>query len=510
MKLKQQNIAKGFAILSLANIGVKMLSLLYTPVMRNLFGDGYGIFGAVSEVFAFIYVIATAGLPVAISKLVSELTSLGNKKAAAQSFKLVRFIMIILGLFISIIIIAFAVPIASFMGIREYWQGISILAPTVFVCTILSAYRGYFQGKRNMTPTAQSQIFEQIVNVGLSITLVIVLGRFGVVWAVVGSMLGTTFGALTALLIMLINYRKYKDNFDSGDIGLTADYANCKEMGTAGNSQKYTKNQIIKKIFSYSIPITLSSGVQYGGNLLDKYLLDWRLKHVGFTYGEITKMYGNLYSARQLINVPNSMITSLCITVLPAVAAAYALRNRRATSARADYGFKLCFLLAFPLASAMTAFSDQIFRLLHFGSAYGYLMALSFSLLLIGTMQVQSACLQGVNRLFTSTVFITISLVLKTIFNYILIGIPQINIYGAIISTYISVVIPVILNHLVLTRVKKLKIDLLGNAWRPALCSIVMLAFSMGVYQIFYRLMTWMAKGSLGYLINAVAFIIAA
>jgi len=403
-----------------------------------------------------------------------------------------RFLLIIIGLVLTLFMMIFSKQIAGFVEMPESWLGIMFLAPTVFFCSILSAYRGYFQGIRNMMPTAISQVFEQIVHVVISIAMVILFRSWGIIWAVAAASLGTTIGSFVALLIM-VKYHKIHVHAERRQ-----------KRAFIKPTKRYTSKELINKIIFYSIPITLSSGIMYAGNMIDIMILKKRLDVAGLSQVS-NALYGDLLATRQLINVPNSMITSLCISILPAVAAAYILKNGKETSEKADYGFKLCYLVAFPAATLLSAFAKPVYQFLGFGSNYSLLMVLAFSLLLLGTMQLQSAILQSVNSLFTTTMFLAMSVIIKAILNYILIAIPSINVYGAIISTYLSYLVPLILNQYVLTKHKNLDISLIRNAWRPALCSALMLVFAVPTYYILY---IFTSKFMGGYLSNAFSFII--
>ena len=186
LNTKEQSIGKGFVVLSAANIAVKVVSLLFVPFLNKILGGeaGYSVYYSANQVFAFVYVLTTAGLPVAISKLVTELTSTGNRKQAKQAFRMARTLMVLLGIVLSVIMAIFAKPIARYMNNEDSWMGILTLAPTVLICSLLSAYRGYLQGMKNMTPTAVSQVVEQIVHVAVSVVLVLGLRSRGIVWAV--------------------------------------------------------------------------------------------------------------------------------------------------------------------------------------------------------------------------------------------------------------------------------------------------------------------------------------
>jgi len=209
---KKQSVGAGFLILSAASIAVKLMSLVFVPVIRSCLGGdaGYSVYSTAYSVYAFIYVLTTAGFPVAISKLVTELTVTKHSQEAQKAFKTARLFLIIIGTFFTALMAIFAKPIARFMNNEESWAGILCIAPTLLICAILSAYRGYFQGRKNMIPTASSQIIEQIVHVGVSIFLVLLLKSKGVVWAVAGASIGTAAGALVALLMVMYFYGKTK------------------------------------------------------------------------------------------------------------------------------------------------------------------------------------------------------------------------------------------------------------------------------------------------------------
>ena len=123
-----------------------------------------------------------------------------------------RTLMVLLGVALSVIMAIFAKPIARYMNNEDSWMGILTLAPTVLICSLLSAYRGYLQGMKNMTPTAVSQVVEQIVHVAVSVVLVLGLRSRGIVWAVAGASIGTAVGAAAALIIVIKYYGQYQQD----------------------------------------------------------------------------------------------------------------------------------------------------------------------------------------------------------------------------------------------------------------------------------------------------------
>ena len=184
--IKEQSMAKGFAVLSIASILVKILSLFFIPLIRNLMGGsaGYQVYYSAYQVFAFVYLLATAGLPVAISKVVTELTAGKDHRKSKQAFVIARNAMLIIGLALTMFLLLLSKPIARWTGYEESWLGIAVIAPNILLCSILSAYRGYLQGLKNMTPTAISQIAEQCVHLLISIIFVLLLNILMVIYLI--------------------------------------------------------------------------------------------------------------------------------------------------------------------------------------------------------------------------------------------------------------------------------------------------------------------------------------
>lgn len=475
LNTKEQSMGRGFVILSAANIAVKLISLLFIPFLNKILGGeaGYSVYYSANQVFAFVYVLTTAGLPVAISKLVTELTSTGNRKQAQQAFSMARSLMVALGILLSIIMAVFAKPIARYMNNEESWMGVLTLAPTVLICSLLSAYRGYLQGMKNMTPTAVSQVAEQIVHVFVSIVLVLGLRSKGIVWAVAGASIGTAAGAFVALLIVVRYHTEYKKDM------------RVLHAGEGQSSQmKLTNKALLRKIIYYSLPITINSGIQYGGNMIDVSIMKGRLMSAGLSEYESRRLHGMMGVTRQLLNVPTALITSLCVSLLPVIAGLYAQKKYEQTRERANYAFKLCYIVAVPISIAMCVYAEPIYVMLGLGSGAKLLSYMSFSILLMGAVHLQSSVMQSVNELFSATIYMGVGVAIKALLNYVLIAIPVLNIYGAVIATYISYIIPLVLNHMCLVKKRGLKIKVLDTAVLPAICGGIMLAGSIPVYLI--------------------------
>lgn len=493
VKENSQSIGRGFAILSFASIAVKILSLIFVPVMRSLLGGdyGYGIFYASNEVYAFIYVLTTAGMPVAVSKIVSELTSNKNPREAERAFRLARFLLVVIGIIFSVLMVVLAKPIAGMMKFKESWAGILFLAPSVMICSVMAAYRGYFQGKRNMTPTALSQIIEQLVHVVFSIIAVVLLRKHGIVWAVAGASVGTVLGSLVSFII-IVGYRSARHELIRKE---------------SRKGRVIPTKKLIKTLVYYSVPITLSAGIQYGGNVIDASILKDRLLVAGFSKEISTSLYGALGATRQLINVPAALVSALCVSILPALTALYSKQDIKGTAEKAEYGFKLLYTVAMPIAFAMAVFSKEIYTILGFGDRYLLLSSMSFSVILLGTVHLQNSIMQSVNRLFQTTVYLGISVATKAILNFILVSVPVLNVYGAVISTYVSLAVPLLLNDYDLVRNTGLRINPARKAALPFFSSVAMIICAYIVHTLTSALSKMIFKSS-GFLVRYIGVLV--
>lgn len=492
--IKEQSMAKGFAVLSIAGILVKVLSLFFIPIIRSLMGGsaGYQVYYSAYQVFAFVYLLATAGFPVAISKVVTELTTGKDHRCSKRAFRIARFVMLGIGFVLTLLLLLFAKPIANATGYADSWLGIAVIAPNIFLCGILSAYRGYLQGLKNMTPTAFSQVAEQCVHLFVSIVAILLLRSKGIIWMVAGASLGTVAGSAVALVVVYYYYR----------VQCKAD--RYRTVICSGENPKTEGKRYLRLLLHYSIPITLSAAIQYGGNMIDVFVVKGRLLAAGIAEETAETFHGDLSAARQLINVPSSLVTALCVSVLPIIAGLYVQHKHKAASERAGYAFKLCFIVAVPCSVAMCVFAKPIYQILGFGRHYQMLMYMSLSVLFMGIVHLQSSIMQSVNLLYISAGYMGISVLVKAILNYILIGIPGLHIYGAILSTYISYLIPIVLNIRILAIRRGIRIPLLSAIAPSVVGSAVMLVPSVPLYVLLTNLL------GVSYFSNLFAFFVAA
>lgn len=492
--MKEQSTTRGFAILSAASMMVKILSLLYIPFLQKVIGDeGYGIYGASYQVYAFLFVLTNSGIPVAISKLISELIAVKNYKDAIKAFKIARFILLIIGIVMSIVMLVFAGPLANAVHYKKAYLSLLTLSPAILFTSIASAYRGYFQGRGNMTPTAVSQVLEQVVNTIFGLIFAAYLIKYGVEAGCAGGPIGTSIGALVSATFLIFYYEKNKKfrvpkGYNDGEI------------------RRITTKQLIRKIIKYGVPITVCVGMTYAGNIVDVYNTKVRLMAGGVPEIQATILYGFLTKYQQLLNVPIAIISSLSMAILPAISAAAAVKDKKEVTEKISYAFRLCYLIAVPCAVGLAVLSDPVFSMLKFGGG-SYIMAYgSVVLVLMSCMQIQTTILQSIGKLYIATLYSVLGITCKIVANYFLISIPSVNILGAVGGSIIGFLIPIILNHRIIKKSLGVKLSLIAHAIKPFIASMIM---AVSVLAVRYIFITLLGFAKMGYLVNSFSTIIA-
>lgn len=492
--MKTQSTTKGFAILSAAGMMVKILSLLYIPLLIIIIGEeGYGIYSAAYQVYAFVYVITNSGIPVAISKQVSEFTALKNYKDSVRTFKIARNMLLILGTVMTIFMMIFAMPLAKSTHYPKAYLAILYLSPTILFTSVASAYRGYFQGRGDMKPTAVSQILEQIMNTIFTLLFAYLLLKkgipllhikSGVEAGCAGGTIGTSLGALASGLFLMGVYEKRKN------ISMDYDLKNSQGKRTSGRV-------LIRRVLNYSLPITACVGLQYAGNLIDLANTKSRLLVAGFSDSRATILYGTLVKYQQLLNVPIAIISALSAAILPAIAGAVAVKNKSDVKKGINYALKTCFLVSIPAAVGLAVLNYPIFNML-FSKRYSggaSLMKIgSVVLVLMSVVQIQTTILQSIGKLYVSTLYLMIGIAAKIGINYILIANPSININGAIFGSIVCFAIPLFLNHMNIKKYLDIDFKLFKHAIKPLLSSLLM---GIVAYLVWYD-----ANFLLGYIIS--------
>lgn len=457
---EESTAARGVLALSIAGILSKVISLLYTPFLVAILGDdGYGIYGKVTEVFLFVYAITSVGTQPAVAKVVSELSAKGKLNGAVRALKVSRRFYFWFGLVSCLLMMVLAFPYARLIGAESIAYGIIALAPCVLITALLSVYRGFMQGKNNMTAIAVSQVLEQFVNVSISLLFAFLLSSISIPMGVAGAQIGTSVAALFACFYIIYCFfkRGYIIEADS-DI-----------------ENKVNDSKILSRVIMYSIPIVLSAGLQNLGGLVDMGNVTLRLQSAGFGIDAANTLYGYYSLYKTLYGVPLVMITAIGTTVLPAISRARVLHDNKEIRKNIRYAFRVALIIAIPAAVGLSLVSEPLYISLFGKKDAAYMMEIgAFILILMTITQIQNVILQGINKFYYILFSFLIGIIFKIIINYIFVGIHSINIYGVLIGNCFWNLIPAVMNHRKICSTMKMKMPILRIITKPLIGAIAM------------------------------------
>ena len=461
--MREENSAvRGMFALSAAGIIAKILSVFYSPILVAVLGEeGLGIYSKTLEVFLFVYAIACTGTQPAVAKVVTELTVLGNNKGAIRALQLSRRLYMFLGGTLGAIMMLIAFPIGKLIGTPEIGYGVIALGPCVLITAVLATYRGFMQGKNNMTSIAISQILEQLFNVIISLIGAVLLVKVSLPLGSAGAQIGTSAGALIACFYLIYCYDKKRYKVDS--------------IRFASNNKKVSDKKILRKIIRYSIPITMSAALQNLGGLVDMINVSQRLAVAGFNYEAGNALYGQYAMYKTLSGVPLVLITAIATISLPAISRSFVINDRKEVKSKISSAFRITFAIAVPAAVGLSILSSEVYTSLYNGSDGASIMTIgSFIIVLMAITQIQSIVLQSINKLYFVIKTFAIGIVFKIVLNYIFVGMPEINIYGVLIGNCFWYLVPAILNHKKICSEMKMRLSIRRLITKPLLASIVM------------------------------------
>ena len=354
---KGESFLKGTFILTIAGFVVKVIgSLNWIFVSRILGGEGIGLYQMAFPIYFFAMTVSQAGVPVAISIITAERVALKDIYGAKRVFRISMGLMLVTGLLFSVLTYFAADWLIEWHFIRDARAYLSmvVLAPTVFFVTLLAASRGYLQGWQRMTPTAVSQIVEQIFRVITMILLAQLFLPWGLEYASAGASLGAFAGAVTGLIVLVYYHWKL-------DRDIERDYGH--DIKPLPGTEHEPVLKIMRRIFMLSLPVSAASIMLPVVSNLDLMIVPQRLEVAGYSVNEATELFGYLTGmAVPLVNLSCIITASMAMSIVPAISEARALRdmkrvyNQTAASVRISNfvcfpAFVIVFVLATPISS---------------------------------------------------------------------------------------------------------------------------------------------------------------
>lgn len=479
--MSKGTLIKGASVLAVAGIITKIMGAVFRLPLVNWIGDtGMANYSPAYYIYAFLVILATSGLPVAISKLVSESTAIGNYYQAHKVFRISTLLMTAMGTVFFLILFIFAPQIAELMGNRDAALGMRAISPALILVPLMAAFRGYFQGMQNMKPTAISQVAEQFfrVVIGLGAAYILFfhvrsgfLGYDSYALGASGANLGATAGSVGGLLMILLVYVLAKKK-------IARRIRKSRHKGAADTKI------ILNKILIIAVPITIGASIYPILNLIDSALVMNRLVDgAGFSHEVAKGLYGQLSGfVGSLINFPQLLSQSVAVSLVPLVAAAYKLGKRDDLEENVFMGLRLASIIGYPCAFGLMALAEPILLLLYpsqvesASNAASILAIMSFGLLFLVETQTITAILQGVGKPMIPVLNMIAGMFVKIVVTWILVGIPAVNVNGAAIGSTCAFALTMVLNFRYLTKHTGIRVNK-----RVAFVKPFMAALGMGV-----------------------------
>lgn len=508
----ESNFVVQGSILAIASIVVRIIGIAYRIPMINIIGDeGMGYYGTAFNVYNIALLLSSYSLPLAVSKMVSVRLA---RKQYRNSVRILRAALVyatVVGALAAAVIWfgadffareVFFMPYAAF--------ALKTLAPTVWIMAYLGVFRGYYQGRGTMVPTALSQVFEQIVNAIVSVAagswlfnqaikVEILNGESGSgysnSWGAAGGTIGTGAGAFTALVFLLVLFAAYQRTIRKKV-----------RRDRSGSLESY--GTITKILFFTVVPVVVSSAIYNVNSILDNGLLAYNFKSLGMEE-EFISQWG-VYTGKYhlLINVPMAVSNALSSSLIPSVSRAVATGDRRMVKKKVAAAIRFSLLIAIPSAVGLTVLAGPVNNLLFSGDndlAVQMTLYGSIAVVFYSVSTVTNAILQGIDRMRLPIVHALTALVLHLAAMEVMVLVFHMGIFSMVFANILFAVIMCFLNHRSIRKILGYRQEVKKTIFLPAAASAVMGAAAVGVYKLIHLGIQSNAVCTLGAVAAAVA-----
>lgn len=537
--MKKQNVLNGAMILVVATALVKVIGAIYKIPLTGIIGSlGRGYFASAYNIYTPVYAISMAGLPVAVSAIVSKNVALGRYRDVKQVFKVTFPLFLALGIIGTAVLLFLAEPYSASVKSPMSLYSIYCIAPCVLFCCVMSTYRGYYEGLNNMFPTAISQVLESLGKLvfGLSLSFVVLdygtkqIAATGSVFgievkteadgaivyalAAAAAVFGVTLGTVAGTIYVMLRHRFKKD-------GIT------KEM-LVNSPLPQSRKSTVKDIIAIAVPTAISSVVINITNVIDTIMIQNRLSTVvEKSYETIMGIYGDSINAGEIVRenihtflygaydvtldfrnlVPTIMMT-LGVSAIPVISSAMAKREFKLVENTVNTVFRMSMLIALPAGIGFFALAEPILTVFYQGSENESGIAVAAPILalyglMMGIHTLSSPLtniLQAIGRADVPAKALAIGCGFKIAFNYILIGIPEINILGAVFSSGCFYLFCIFYDYAVLKKETGIKLDWKTVLIKPLISAALCGVAAWGSYEL---VSTYLVFGEAGSRLNS-------
>ncbi len=474
---KKPSFLQGTALLAAATVIVKVIGAIYSIPLKAIIGDkGFGYYSTAYEIYNVLLTISLTGLPVAMSRMISEASSLGHNNQVRRIYKTTRTIFLGIGIAGSLLMILLSKFLAgNLMHQPDAWTAIACLGPSALFICIMSTCRGFFQGHGNMLPTSVSQVLEAVVKLifGLGLALVILKMTSDVSLAAGGAILGVTLSCLVSVFYLTARFRKSYKALEPTEEPVTSFRATAKSL------------------LSIAIPITIGAAGLSILNALEIGIYMDRLLALGYSQNQADTMKGIYNFTQKIFNLPVSLVSPITISLLPAITAHITLQNNRGARATAESATRVLGLLCMPCTVGLIVLAEPVVALLGGYSGENLVLAsrlmavLGASVIFNALVLLTNAIMQSHGHASLPVVNTLIGGILKLGAVFLLTGNEHIHILGTPIGSLLCCITICILNVITMRRCIPHCPAVFQNLGRSFLASVIMGA---AVYGTWYAL----------------------
>lgn len=462
--MKTNNVMSGALILVVGGVLAKVFSVVYRIFLTRILGGvGIGIYQLIFPIYSLCVVLATAGLPMAISKVIAK--HKGCEKTVVKKC-VVCFSLIAIAL--TLFMVFASKGLAWLQGNNEIYIGYIILAPTILFVAISSVLRGYFQGVKNFLPSAISNIVEQFVKLIFGLILSLILIQVNLISAIIGAIIGIVISELFSVVILLANYKKFIKNSKNCDLNIG-----------------------FKEIFKDILPITLTNLILPLSSFIDSVLVVNLLK-INFSANVSIFLYGLESGAvATLISLPTIFSFAIASAIMPNMSADDNIINK---NNKLNFMLKLVLIIAVPCVICFVFFPNRLIDILYgnklteFGLngsniASKLLVLSSFGVIGLTINQVYSTSLQAMNYRRITIKNLAVAVGIKFAIQLLFMPFKSLNIYALAVANTVCYLIVFHLNNLQVNKIFNIKFN--NNFFaKLLLCNVIMILFMLGLFML--------------------------
>jgi len=485
----------GVAVLAAGIAIVKIIGAFYKIPIANILGDeGNGHFNNAYVIYNLLLMVSTAGLPIALSKTISEASTLGWRNQVNRIFHVSLVTFCVLGVVSFAVMFHFAAPLASWQGDAMAANAVRALAPACFFVCIISAFRGYAQGHSNMVPTSVSQVVEAFgkLIIGLALAWYFMSISAGTQVAAAGAIFGVTAGAGLALIYLIFGHYRHQD-----------------ESLAEGQDKVDSRWVIFKRLMIIAVPITIGASVVPLTTWLDTFQVQNILRGVmGAQSAEfyqsvsqsdpVVSLYGAYQRSVTIFNLPSSFMVALTACIIPAISACVAQRDRVGARRIAEASLRVGSLIALPAGIGLTVLAGPIMSLLYTDTDHAVtdpcMAILGIASIFVCLMFICNSILQASGFVNLPIIAMTLGCIAKLVVNNMLVRREDIGIVGAPIGTLVCYFIVAMIELILIKRVMP-KPPSYGRIFiKPMIAALVMGAGVWASFALMSRLLMGMAR----------------